>query len=156
VGLFLSGSGRIWRFAIALHFSTAMACCQSVTVSDDFSSNPGNRGWKVFGDPSLIVWQQNNHNLSVTWNSSRSNTYFYLPLGTILDRQDDFSLALDLELTDVTAGVNLAKVSTFELAFGFLNLADGMKTNFFRGNGADSPNLAEVDYFPDTGFGPTI
>src|SRR5439155_11928540 len=67
-----------------------------------------------------------------------------------------FSLAFDLELMDIAGGVDPNKPSTFELALGFLNLVDAAKPNFFRGNGAESPNLVEFDFFPDTGFGPTI
>jgi hypothetical protein len=79
-----------------------------------------------------------------------------MPLGAVLDRYDDFSLALDLKLLDVAAGVNPDKPFTFELTFGFLNLANAAQTNFFRGNGTESPNLAEFAFFPNTGYGPTI
>src|SRR5262249_37385414 len=72
------------------------------------------------------------------------------------NRQDDVVVALDLQLVSVAAGISLNKPSTFELAFGFLNIVDAMKTNFYRGNGSASPNLVEFDYFPDTGFGSTV
>ena len=43
-----------------------------------------------------------------------------------------------------------------QLAFGFQNRANAESTNFNRGTGADSPNLVEFNFFPDTGFGPTV
>ena len=133
----------------------APATAAAAVIAEDFASDPLTHGWRVFGDSTLFVWNANNHNLNVTWDSSRPNSYFYLPLGTILNRQDDFSLALDLQLTDVAAGVT--KPSTFELAFGFLNLLDATRTNFFRGNAYDSPNLVEFDFFPAAGdISPTL
>ncbi len=127
----------------------AWVSTNAALITEDFTTDPRTRGWAVFGDATLFMWNSANHNLSVTWDSSRTNSYYYLPLGTLLARADDFSLALDLRLTDVAAGVT--KPSTFELAFGFLNLVDATSTNFFRGNGSSSPNLAEFDYFPEAG-----
>jgi hypothetical protein len=126
------------------------------TISEDFTTDPLTRGWRVFGNSNLFTFNQAAKNLGVTWDSSRSNSYYYVLLNNILTRQDDFGLALDLELTDVTGGVNSNKPSTFELAVGFMNIVDAAKTNFFRGNSSYSPDLIEFDFFPDTGFGPTI
>ena len=83
----------------------------------------------------------------------QSNSYFYHPLGTILTRDDDFSLAFDLQLNDAEASGY-----GFELAIGFLNLAEATSTNFNRssGEGGNSPDLVEFTYFPDAGYGPTV
>jgi len=143
------------RIAAAL-LILAKVASQGGTFLEDFTTDPSSRGWRVFGDSNLFAFNQAGKNLSVTWDSSRSNSYYYVLLGNILTRQDDFSLALDLELTDVTGGVNPNKRSTFELALGFMNIVDGVKTNFFRGNSSYSPDLVEFDFFPDTGFGSTI
>ena len=105
----------------------------------------------MFGSSSLFSWDAAGKRVAVTWDSSQTNSYFYLPLGTIVARRDDFSFSFDLELSDVQAGINPAKTSTFELAAGFLNLVDATRTNFYRGNGHASPNLVEFDYFPDAG-----
>jgi hypothetical protein len=126
------------------------------TISENFASDPFSRGWSIFGDTNLFHWRMLEQNLAVTWDSSRPNSYFYRPLGTILARDDTFALAFDLELFDVAGGVNPNKPSTFQLAIGFLNLVHATRTNFFRGNGFFSPNLVEFDFFPDTGFGPTV
>jgi hypothetical protein len=42
------------------------------------------------------------------------------------------------------------------LAFGFINIVDAVKTNFYRGNGALVQNLVEFDFFPESDFAPTI
>ena len=144
--------------AIALclmNFGTLLSA-QPVILSEDFKSDPSNDGWRIFGNTNLFQWNQAEQHLSVTWDSSQPNSYFYIPLGTILQRQDDFDLAVDLTLLDVTAGVTTNKPSTFELALGFLNLVEATRTNFFRGNSGASPDLVEFDFFPDTGFGPTV
>lgn len=128
----------------------------ALTVAQDFSSNPLAHGWKLFGDASLFQWNAANQNLQVTWDSSRSNSYLQLPLGTIISRSDDFRVELDLLLNDFAGGSNPNKPGPMQLAFGFQNRAGAESTNFNRGTGADSPNLVEFNFFPDTGFGPTV
>ena len=142
--------------ALVLAGATMTACLNAATITEDFATDPALRGWRIFGDTNLFNWNATNQNLNVTWDSSRTNSYFFLPLGTILNRQDDFSFALDLKLSDIAAGVDPSRPSTFPLAFGFLNLVDATRTNFFRGNGTRSPNLVEFAFFPDTGFAPTV
>jgi len=141
---------------LAAIWTMAAATGRAATLTENFATNPLGRGWQIFGDTNLFLWNAADQNLSVTWDSSRPNSYFYLPLGTILNRQDDFGLELDLKLTDIAGGVDPNKPSTFELAFGWINLLDATRTNFFRGNPSGSPNLVELDFFPNTGFGPTI
>jgi hypothetical protein len=129
----------------------AASICGAATIEEDFSCDPLQKGWKIFGDTNLFHWDSTNQNLDVTWDSSQSNSYFYLPLGTILAKSDDFSLAFDLR-------VDVAQASGFgfELAVGFLNLAEATSTNFNRSTGDNSPDLVEFTYFPDAGFGPTV
>jgi hypothetical protein len=136
-------------------FVTAPALHGAI-ITEDFATNPLDHQWRAFGDSNLFILNQESQSLTVTWDSSRGNSYYYLPLGNILNREDDFSMALDLELVDFHAGVNPNKASTFELALGFMNIVDGTKTNFLRGNSSLAPNLVEFDFFPDTEFGPTI
>jgi hypothetical protein len=127
-----------------------------LTVAQDFSADPLTQGWRMFGDGSLFTWNSANHNLEVTWDSSRSNSYLQLPLGTIMTRNDDFQVELDLLLKDIAGGINPAKPGPMQLAFGFQNRGDAQSTSFSRGTGADSPNLVEFNFFPDTGYGPTV
>jgi hypothetical protein len=129
---------------------------QAAVISEQFVVNPLASQWRVFGDSNLFVFNQAAQKLSVTWDSSRSNSYYYLPLPYMLNRDEDFSMALDLELSDFQGGVNTNKSSTFQLAFGFMNMLDAFKPTFFRGNSSLTPNLVEFDFFPDTGFGPTV
>lgn len=127
----------------------------TATIAESFSTDPAAQGWRSFGDTNLFFWSPTNQNLSVTWDSSQSNSFYFIPLPTILTRADDFSVALDLYLNDVIAGIDPAKQSTFELTFGFLNLDTATMPGFLRAGGV-SPSLVEFDYFPDTGFGGTV
>lgn len=128
----------------------------AVTFHEDFASSPLTRHWRALGDSSLFIWNSTNQNLEVAWDSSRPNSYFAWPLNTVLSRVDDFSFAFDLRLSDVAVGTTAGKPFTFQLAIGFINRAEATATNFLRGTGTDSPDLAEFDYFPDSGFGATV
>jgi hypothetical protein len=120
------------------------------TFTENFATDPALNGWQIFGDTNLFQWNSTNQNLEVTWDSSQSNSYFYHALGTNLTSSDDFSISFDLQLADSSAtGFG------FEIAVGFLNLADATNSSFLRGTGADSPNLFEFDYFPAGDFPPS-
>ena len=133
---------------------------EAASLQEDFASDPAARGWNVFGQTNLFQWNRTNQSLQATWDSSQRNSFFYRRLGTVLTKSDDFSLVFDLRLRDIVVGVDADKSSTFELAVGFLNLAGATSANFERGVGIDAAsgprNLAEFDYFPDSGFGATI
>ena len=128
----------------------------AATLSEAFSSDPLQHGWKIFGDTNLFQWDSTKQNLRVTWDSSRPNSYLYHPLGTIMTRADDFSLAFDLQLIDIGVGRDTNKSTSFEIALGFLDLDLATQTNFLRGTGVNSPDLAELAYFWDSGFGATV
>src|SRR4051812_43479302 len=80
----------VFAFAMFLSFVNA------ASVSEDFSADPNTRGWRSFGDASLFHWNATNQNLGVTWDSSGTNSYFWLPLHTIISKSDEFSLTFDL------------------------------------------------------------
>ena len=143
-------------FLIGAICAAAFAQEPSRSFVEDFASDPSSRGWQVVGDVELVRWNVSEQKIFVTWDSSRSNTFFRLPLGTVMTRRDDFEVSLDLLLTDFAAGVNPSKPGTFQLAFGFQNYADASKTNFLRAVPNAAPNLVEFNFMPDTGFGPTI
>ena len=128
----------------------------AAVLQQDFSDDPAAAGWRVFGDTNLFHWNATNLNLEVTWDSSRPNSYFYHPLGTILARDDDFSIAFDLRLDDIGAGRDSTKTNAFEIALGLCNIDDSMRPNFLRGTGTNSPNLVEFDYFWPAYWGATI
>ena len=73
----------------------------------------------------------------------------------MLSRDDDFTLAFDLRLDDLGPGLDTNKATAFQIALGLLNIDQATQTNFIRGTGANSPNLAELAYFWDSGFGAT-
>ncbi len=147
---------KIRLLALAGLFVLSAARGGAVTITEDFTANPLQNGWQVSGDTNLFQWDATNQDLAVTWDSSRTNSYLYHPLGTVLTRYDDFHLAFDLRLHDI--GLNPAdpiKTNSFELAIGFLNLGEATQTNFLRGTGYNSPDLVEFDYFWDSGYGAT-
>jgi hypothetical protein len=135
--------------AAALHSPAAL-------FHEEFASDPATRGWKSFGNTALFHWNAANQNLEITWDSSQANSYFHRPLGTVLSKEDDFSLAFDLQLADVKIGTTSGNPYSFQLAVGFVNWTDATRPDFLRGTGINSPNVAEFDYFPDSGFGATI
>jgi hypothetical protein len=120
-------------------------------LADDFYTDPLANGWQVFGNTNLFHWNATNQNIEVTWDSTNVNSYLYHPLGTVLTRDDNFSIAFDLQLSDAEASGY-----GFELAVGLLNLSEATSTNFDRSTGYNSPNLVEFDYFPDAGYGATV
>jgi hypothetical protein len=122
-----------------------------VVEAENFNSDPLQNGWQEFGNTNLFAWDSTNLVMDVTWDSSQSNSYFFHPLGTTLRRNDDFTMAFDLE-------VNQAEGSGYgyQLVLGLFNLAEAMSPDFQRSTGANSPDLVELDYFPDVGFGPTV
>src|SRR5260370_31121341 len=88
----------------------------ATVIAEDFTLDPSQTGWRIFGDTNLFHWNATNQNLEVTWDSSQPNSYFYHPLGTIVSRDDDFSLGFDLRLDDIGPGPDTNKASTFPIA----------------------------------------
>ena len=119
----------------------------ATVITEDFSTDPRQNGWQIFGDTNLFQWNSTNQNLEVAWDSSQPNSYFYHPLGTVVTRNDDFSVAFVLQLNDADTGGY-----GFELAIGFLNLAEATSTNFNRSTGENSPDLVEFTFFPATAY----
>lgn len=138
---------QIRLLALAGLFVLSAARCGAATFTENFSTDPLQNGWHVFGDTNLFQWDAANQNLAVTWNSTNRNSYFYHPLGTVLALDDNFSVSFDLQLSNATAtGYG------FELAIGLLHWSDATNAAFSR-SGGNSPNLFEFDYFPPDGFG---
>ncbi len=83
-----------------------LSAAHATTITENFTNNPLQNGWQVFGNTNLFQWNSVNQNLAVSWDSSQTNSYFYHPLGTILARDDDFGVAFDLRLNDFVAGID--------------------------------------------------
>lgn len=124
------------------------AHCGAATITQNFATDPQLAGWQVFGDTNLFQWNAANQNLAVTWDSSKPNSYFHLPLNTILTRNDDFSIEFDLVLNDIAGGVEPGTTGPLQIGFGFLNQADATSTNFERGGWGSAPNVVEFNYYP--------
>lgn len=153
---YMSKCRLIVGFIVAVAAVVSVSVSEASTITEGFAVDPLTHGWQIIGDTNLFQWNSPNQNLQVTWDSSEPNSYFYHPLGTIAAKDNDFSVAFDLRLKDIAIGVGTNKPYTFQIALGLIHLADATSTNFIRGTGYQSPNLAEFDYFPDSGFGATI
>jgi len=129
---------------------------RSATFEENFSSDPAQHGWRIFGEPSLFHWNSTNQNLEATWCSSNGNSYFYYPLGTVLAKDDDFSFSFDLRLRDIAIGTTPGKSETFQIAVGLINVRDATRSNYVRALSSNALNLAEFLYYPDSGWGATI
>jgi len=140
---------------IAALFAVCFAVHATV-LSENFSSDPALDGWRISGNTNLAQWDSTNHTLQFTWDSGQTNTYFYHPLGTVLDRDDDFSVAFDLFLKDIGPGPDPDKSFSFDITIGLLNFSDATRPGFLRGTGYSSPDLCEFDYFFDSGYGATV
>lgn len=149
------------RCLMAIFFGlAAVAPIEAATVQEDFAQDPVSRGWRVFGEASLFHWNAANQNLEVTWDSSRTNSYFYLPLGTILAKDDDFEVAFDLLLNDIAAGTTPGKPSTFQIAVALFDFAAAARSNFYIGSGVNPStgprSTVEFNYFPAMDFDATF
>lgn len=123
---------------------------------EDFDAPPSASNWQIHGEDLLFKWNPAGH-LEVTWDSTRTNSFFIHPLQSVLGRDDAFAFEFDLTLLSVDAGVADGATGSFELAVALINQADATRTNFLRGKGTGTVrNLVEFDYFPDTGLGETI
>lgn len=122
---------------------------RAVTWLEDFTTDPALRGWRTHGDISLHAWNPDLKRLDVTWDSTRTNTFFYRPLRTVLAREDRFRLGFELGVEEFQPS---AAAGTFQLAVGLIRMRDAFRTNSFRGAGINPAygprNLFEFDYFP--------
>jgi len=138
---------KICSLAIAGLFAFVAANGGANTIVERFSTNPALAGWQIFGDSSLFFWDPVLQHLEVTWDSTRPNSYFYLPLGKTLSITDSFCVEIDLQLNDA-AGTGYGS----ELGIGLLNFSDATNEDYLRTFGTQ-PNVFEFDYFPADDFG---
>lgn len=121
---------------------------RAVTIAQNFAGNALTNGWSVFGDASLFVWDSTNQNLHVTWDSTKTNSYFLHPLGTTVTRHDDFQIEFDLLLTDCVSGHEPGKTGPMQIGIGLFNHAITTAPGFGRTDYGGAPNIAEFNYFP--------
>ncbi len=153
----IDGAGRGGFYAcLYLGWMLVAASLCRGAIFEDFSIDPFTRGWQRLGEADLFGWDAAGERLRVTWDSSRSNSACVIPLSTRLTRTDDFEFSVDLTLEDVAIGLNPDQPYTFQLAIGWISVGDFAGAGFRRGTGNEAWNVVEFDYFPDSGFGPTI
>lgn len=153
----MGGAGRLSLYAcVWLAWVLTFVVPLRAEVLDSFSSDPFARGWQRLGEGDLFGWDAVGERLRVTWDSSRSNSACLIPLSTSLARTDDFEFSVDLTLEDIVIGLNEEHPYAFQLAIGWISVADFSRDDFRRGTGHDAWNVVEFDYFPDSGFGPSI
>ncbi len=124
-------------FGILLWLAAALPLGAAV-LDEDFASDPAARGWQSIGDSSLFNWNSISRSMDVTWDSSRTNSFFALPLGTVLTKADDFSFSFDVRLSDISVGTTPGKSQEFQISIGLLNRASATRTNYFAGTGVNS------------------
>jgi hypothetical protein len=123
------------------------AVSSSATITEDFSTDPLQHGWHVFGNTNLFAWNPTNQNLEVTWDSTQPNSYFHHPLGVSLTRYDDFALEFDLRLASIASDVEPGKTGPLQIGIGLLNLPEATSTNFMRGVWGGAPDVVEFGYY---------
>src|SRR5215475_9844990 len=109
------------------------------SVSQNFVDDPSQNGWLEFGNTNLFHWNSTNQNLEVTWDSRETNSFFYVPLGTTLTRNDNFAVEFDLLFNDIISGIESNKTGGLEIGFGFFNFATATNSSFMRGSFGAAP-----------------
>lgn len=138
------------QFGFWVHSPKAVAG----VVVEDFDSDPASRGWSTVGASNWVQWDSVAKDLRVHWDSSHSNGFFLLPLGTTLRTSDAFAVEFDLRMESVGPRVP-ERPSILQVAIGFVRrdlLPDG---NPGRLSGS-ARDLVEWDWFPASeipGFG---
>lgn len=138
---------RLHRSIVALAVGLSLSTGTAEVIEEVFSEDPLKRGWIPLGNSALAQWNPALERLDVTWDSSQPNSFFALPLGRQLSRQDDFEFAFDLELVEHRIGSTPGKTGTFQIAVGLVNLESVQNPGFVRGNGTGSNNLVEWSWF---------
>jgi hypothetical protein len=149
-----------WILTIILLAGAEGARAQNQVIAlEGFESDPLARGWRISGEPALFAWNAVQQSVDVTWDSSKSNSFFHLPIGTILTKADDFRLTFVLRMKDIRIGSTPGKPSEFPIAVGLINRQTTTNQSGYRGAGVSSvygiKNIAEWNFFPDAGFGDT-
>ena len=137
----------------------AAASALGATFTESFETLP--TGWRTYGPfTSAFVWNAGTQNLGVTWDSRQPNTFVTRALPFPLRRSDAFSAELTLTLSSVRLGIDPTKPNTFPLTFGFINIAEALRENYYRGSGVNAQtgarSIVEFAYFPDAGLDATI
>lgn len=144
----------LWRITL---LALALFTTRGATFSESFAVEPS--AWRAHNS-SAFAWDPGAENLRVTWDSREPNAFFYYPLPWTLTRAETFMVELTLRLDDLQLAIDPTKTYTFPLCFGFLNLAQATRPDYFRGSGIHAVygprSVVEFSYFPDAGLDPTV
>ena len=124
-----------------------LPAANAATLTEDFSSDPLQHGWQVFGNANLFHWDAAHHQLAVKWDSTQPNSYFYHPLPGHLTRYDDFAFEFDLRLDDIASNVEPGKTAPLQIGVGFQNYSVATNASYLRGYLSVS-DIAEFCYYP--------
>ena len=140
----------VWLPALAGVWSFAPGSAAAAWFNETFAADPATHGWTAVGAPGLFQWDATHGVLEANWDSRLANSYYCRPLGTVLTRSNDFCLTFELRLSEVTPGIDPAKITgSFPISVGLVNLSEATAPGFWRGTGANTPDLVEFSYFPD-------
>ena len=64
--------------ALAGWFALFAARSGATSISENFSTDPFQNGWRIFGDTNLFQWDSTNQILAVTWDSTRRTVIFVI------------------------------------------------------------------------------
>lgn len=120
-------------------------------IEEAFDTDPTLRGWRAWGDASLFDWDAAGQRLGVTWDSSRTNSFFALPLPSPLTEADDFRFAFDLTLRSHAVGVQAGQSGTFQIAAGLVRGEDVQTGGYSRGSFPGPRNTVEWTWFGEAG-----
>lgn len=121
------------------------------TLEEHFDTDPTARGWRSWGDGSLFRWDPLEQRLGVTWDSSRTNSFFALPLPSALTETNDFRFAFDLTLESHAVGVHPGQSGTFQIAAGLVRREDVLAPGYSRGAFPGPRNTVEWTWFGEAG-----
>lgn len=148
-------------FSVPLQIAAPALSCLSVLagldVQDDFSTDPlatGHARWQVVGDADLFRWDSTAHNLAVTWDSARANSFCLLPLGQSLTSANAFNFAWDLTLIDAGARPDSPRTNVLQLSVALVRqsrLPAGYPQRTTSGRAQD---LLDFSFFPLADYGP--
>lgn len=144
----------LWVIVLLVGAWTVSTPAWSTDWIEEFDHDPTQHGWQAVGAADLFQWEAIAGTLRVHWDSSRSNSFFVLPLGTTLSTADPFAFEFEITLDSVGPRVP-ERPSILQVAAGLVRrdlLPDGMPARL-TGSARD---LVEWDWFPASdipGFG---
>ncbi len=142
---------RLTIASTMIGFACLEAGLRAGVIEETFATDPTLRGWRSWGERSLVHWDASEQRLDVTWDSSQPNGFFALPLPASLTATDDFRFAFDLDLESHAVGVLPGQSGTFQIAAGLIRRDDALATNYARGAFPGPKNTVEWTWFGEAG-----